>query len=225
MCDGGSYVSSGTDAQAQAIFAGRRPVDDLAGWSYERQELWGTLRTGGNAERVPSEQGRYHGPSPVPCATAGLRPSPPRRPSRPSPSSTPVASAQRRLVSWRSGCCGRVGRSAAVGVGRISGYLASVHRQREPHGRDHPGPARPACRRMPAILAPDRATLTYGELRALADATLASLAGQGIGRNDRVAIVLPNGPEMATAFIAVACGATTAPLESPPIARRSSTST
>ena len=34
----------------------------------------------------------------------------------------------------------------------------------------------------------------------------------GIGRGDRVAIVLPNGPEMATAFVTVACGATTAPL-------------
>ena len=34
----------------------------------------------------------------------------------------------------------------------------------------------------------------------------------GIGRNDRVAIVLPNGPEMAAAFVAIAAGATTAPL-------------
>jgi acyl-CoA synthetase (AMP-forming)/AMP-acid ligase II len=34
----------------------------------------------------------------------------------------------------------------------------------------------------------------------------------GIGRNDRVAIVLPNGPEMATAFLSVAACATTAPL-------------
>jgi len=34
----------------------------------------------------------------------------------------------------------------------------------------------------------------------------------GIGRNDRVAIVLPNGPEMASAFISIAAGATTAPL-------------
>src|SRR6185437_6119376 len=34
----------------------------------------------------------------------------------------------------------------------------------------------------------------------------------GIGRNDRVAIVLPNGPDMAAAFVAIACGATTAPL-------------
>ena len=34
----------------------------------------------------------------------------------------------------------------------------------------------------------------------------------GIGRGDRVAIVLPNGPEMATAFVAVAAAASTAPL-------------
>ena len=40
----------------------------------------------------------------------------------------------------------------------------------------------------------------------------AALNGMGIGRNDRVAIVLPNGPEMAAAFVAIACGATTAPL-------------
>lgn len=58
--DAGSYVSSGTDVQAQAIFAGRRPVDDLSGWGYEREEYWGTLRTAAGEERVPSEQGRYH---------------------------------------------------------------------------------------------------------------------------------------------------------------------
>ncbi len=34
----------------------------------------------------------------------------------------------------------------------------------------------------------------------------------GIGRGDRVAIVLPNGPEAASCFVAVACGATAAPL-------------
>ena len=44
--EAGSYVSSGTDVQAQAIFAGQRPVDDLAGWGYEREEYWGTLRAG-----------------------------------------------------------------------------------------------------------------------------------------------------------------------------------
>jgi predicted dehydrogenase len=58
--ENGSYEQSGTDVQAQAIFAGRRPLDDLAGWGYERQELWGTLNTIAGAERVPSEQGRYH---------------------------------------------------------------------------------------------------------------------------------------------------------------------
>lgn len=45
---------------------------------------------------------------------------------------------------------------------------------------------------------------------------MADVAGQlnalGIGRGDRVAIVLPNGPEMATAFLSVASAASTAPL-------------
>ncbi len=63
-----------------------------------------------------------------------------------------------------------------------------------------------------AIAAPDRTPLTYGGLRALVARTVADMNGLGIGRNDRVAIVLPNGPEMATAFVAVAAGATTAPL-------------
>lgn len=58
--EAGSYVSSGTDVQAQAIFAGRRPADDLAGWGFETQELWGTLRTAEGARSIPSEQGRYH---------------------------------------------------------------------------------------------------------------------------------------------------------------------
>ena len=58
--EAGSYVSSGTDVQAQAIFAGLRPSDDLAGWGFEQLELWGTLRTQAGAERIPSAQGRYH---------------------------------------------------------------------------------------------------------------------------------------------------------------------
>jgi acyl-CoA synthetase (AMP-forming)/AMP-acid ligase II len=63
-----------------------------------------------------------------------------------------------------------------------------------------------------AIAAPNAAPLTYAGLRALVAETIASLNKLGIGRNDRVAIVLPNGPEMATAFIAIASGATSAPL-------------
>jgi acyl-CoA synthetase (AMP-forming)/AMP-acid ligase II len=54
--------------------------------------------------------------------------------------------------------------------------------------------------------------LTYAGLRQLVDRSIAALNGIGISRNDRVAIVLPNGPEMATAFVAIAAGATAAPL-------------
>jgi acyl-CoA synthetase (AMP-forming)/AMP-acid ligase II len=64
----------------------------------------------------------------------------------------------------------------------------------------------------PAISAPDRSPLTYQGLRALIEATLQRLNGLGIGRNDRVAIVLNNGPEMATCFAACASGVTSAPL-------------
>jgi acyl-CoA synthetase (AMP-forming)/AMP-acid ligase II len=49
-------------------------------------------------------------------------------------------------------------------------------------------------------------------LRELVQRTIEDLNGMGIGRNDRVAIVLPNGPEMAAAFISIGSGATTAPL-------------
>lgn len=64
----------------------------------------------------------------------------------------------------------------------------------------------------PAIGAPERVPLTHGGLRALAERTARTLHGAGIGRGDRVAIVLPNGPEMAAAFVSLACAATTAPL-------------
>jgi len=67
--------------------------------------------------------------------------------------------------------------------------------------------ARPALRAVEG-----RATLTYAALRDLAGRTVAALNAKGIGRGDRVAIVLPNGPEMASVFVTVACGATTAPL-------------
>jgi acyl-CoA synthetase (AMP-forming)/AMP-acid ligase II len=63
-----------------------------------------------------------------------------------------------------------------------------------------------------AILAPGREPLSFAAFRALVRDTVASLNRLGIGRGDRVAIVLPNGPEMAAAFIAVAAGAAAAPL-------------
>ena len=63
-----------------------------------------------------------------------------------------------------------------------------------------------------AIGAPGRLGLNHAGLRNLADATVARLNKLGIGRNDRVAIVLPNSAEMASAFVTIGCGATTAPL-------------
>jgi oxalate---CoA ligase len=63
-----------------------------------------------------------------------------------------------------------------------------------------------------AISAPGRPALTFDALQALAGRTVTALNRVGIGRGDRVAIVLPNGPEMATAFIAVAAGVASAPL-------------
>jgi acyl-CoA synthetase (AMP-forming)/AMP-acid ligase II len=63
-----------------------------------------------------------------------------------------------------------------------------------------------------AIAAPAAAPLTYRSLREQVDETVFALNAVGIGRGDRVAVVLPNGPEMATAFLSIAAGATSAPL-------------
>ena len=64
----------------------------------------------------------------------------------------------------------------------------------------------------PAIGAPGRAPLTHGALRDLSARIIGDLNRMGIGRSDRVAIVLANGPEMAASFVAIGAGATTAPL-------------
>jgi acyl-CoA synthetase (AMP-forming)/AMP-acid ligase II len=63
-----------------------------------------------------------------------------------------------------------------------------------------------------AIKAPNAKPLTYANLRTNLQKTVATLNSFGIGRQDRVAIVLPNGPEMAAAFVCIAAGATAAPL-------------
>ena len=64
----------------------------------------------------------------------------------------------------------------------------------------------------PAIGAPGRDWLSFGALRALSADVARDLRGFGIAASDRVAIVLPNGPEMASAFVTIAQAATTAPL-------------
>ena len=56
----------------------------------------------------------------------------------------------------------------------------------------------------PAIGAPGRPSLHYGALATLAERTVQQLNDSGLGRGDRVAIVLPNGPEMAASFLAIA---------------------
>ena len=64
----------------------------------------------------------------------------------------------------------------------------------------------------PAILAPNHAPLTYGRLHGHIDYVVQTLRTMGLRRTDRVALVLPNGPEMAVAFLAVAIEAICAPL-------------
>ena len=67
--------------------------------------------------------------------------------------------------------------------------------------------------RSVAIGAPGRQPLTFERLFAHYRNVIAVLNQIGIGHRDRVALVLPNGPEMATAFLAVSCCATCAPLD------------
>lgn len=64
----------------------------------------------------------------------------------------------------------------------------------------------------PALSAPGGKPLTYAALRAHVQTIMAALATQGIAPNDRVAIVLDNGPEAAAAFLSVGAAATAAPL-------------
>lgn len=63
-----------------------------------------------------------------------------------------------------------------------------------------------------AVAAPERPPLTFAGLRRQVRDTVQALNQLGYGRGDAVAIVLPNGPEMATAFLGVASGCVSAPL-------------
>ena len=60
--------------------------------------------------------------------------------------------------------------------------------------------------------APGRQWSTYGELKKMTAYVNSRLRSYGISVADRIAIVLPNGPEMASAFLTMAQSCTTAPL-------------
>ena len=64
----------------------------------------------------------------------------------------------------------------------------------------------------PAVLAPGRPPLTYGRLHAETQAHARALGSMGIRREDRVAVLLPNGSEAAVSFLAVSAISACAPL-------------
>jgi len=56
--------------------------------------------------------------------------------------------------------------------------------------------------------------MTYGALWTQANDVVRELRSIGVGRTDRVAVVLPDGPEAAVAMITVAANAVCVPLNS-----------
>jgi acyl-CoA synthetase (AMP-forming)/AMP-acid ligase II/acyl carrier protein len=63
-----------------------------------------------------------------------------------------------------------------------------------------------------ALFSDGNEPLSHQQLRDQVAATVPALNRLGVGHSDRVAIVLPQGPDLAVTFLAVAAGATAAPL-------------
>ena len=63
-----------------------------------------------------------------------------------------------------------------------------------------------------ALVSPEGPTLTYDNLRTQVTRLMGQLKDFGIHKEDRVAIVLPNGLEVIASFLAVTGVATAAPL-------------
>ncbi|HOK47744.1 MAG TPA: AMP-binding protein, partial [Bryobacteraceae bacterium] len=63
-----------------------------------------------------------------------------------------------------------------------------------------------------ALAAPGRCPLTYSALAALIEQASADLRRFGVAPGERVALIAPNGPEMAAAFLAITSVASCAPL-------------
>src|SRR4029077_18939108 len=64
----------------------------------------------------------------------------------------------------------------------------------------------------PALVVPNRVSLSYRRLIELVDEAAQALASYGVGRGDRVAMVFPNGPEAVVLFLAASMVATACPL-------------
>ncbi len=64
----------------------------------------------------------------------------------------------------------------------------------------------------PALIVPDGPSLSYAALRERVEQAAGELAAAGVGRGDRVALVLPNGADAVVAFLAAALAGTAAPL-------------
>lgn len=63
-----------------------------------------------------------------------------------------------------------------------------------------------------ALLAPERAALGYGDFWSEVQRNAAALSAAGFARGDRIALVIPDGPELVVAFIATTAVAAAAPL-------------
>src|SRR5262249_61984986 len=79
-----------------------------------------------------------------------------------------------------------------------------------PHLLEHHAKRSPDA---PAILAPGRVPLTYSRLYQHIEHTGHTLRAMGMGRHDRIVVMLPNGPEMAVAVLAAAASAGGAPMD------------
>ena len=88
-------------------------------------------------------------------------------------------------------------RSSELAASARSGLIAD-------HARRDPGAL--------ALLAPGRPPLTFGALLQEVDRIALSLAAAGLGRGNRVAVALPNGPELAMAVLALSDCATCVPV-------------
>ena len=104
---------------------------------------------------------------------------------------------------------------AVVVAGLLPAVVRNIVDDHDPY-RKFRRHLQPSCRRGATMRRRSRrrtgAAHPWRPARLIADDRRPAATRCGLGRGDRVAIVLPNGPEMATAFLSVAAAATTAPL-------------